>query len=434
VANRQLSADSILQTEQESNSFTLHPALRGIQLLLLATAMGAGGYARTALGPLQEAMRIALSLNDNEMALLQGAVVGIPVAIIAIPLGFLINRYSRVRLLFALIVLSAAGSLLTAFASSFTLLLLARCIAGVMGLATVPVVFSLLADLYAPVQRGRVMTVVFIGQVGGNSAAFALGGMLLAMTPAPDGWRWAMLWLTAPLVPVLLLMLAMREPPRRGLTIANPSARHVWHELQRHRGVIVPLVIGIILVETGIGAMLIWGAPMLSRCFDLPPDHVGTIMAAGMLASGILGPILGGLLADFCHRTGGPRRTSFALSALALLSAFASLFAFAPGIASASILLAVAMMTMLALAVMGEALFTIVIPNELLGVCMSVLVAANILFALAVAPVTVSLLSGAMGGLAMIGRALSIICVTTGLLAAVSFAFGQRHLSRAAIQ
>ena len=388
---------------------------RGYQLLLLAAAMGAGGYVRTAISPLQETMRIALSISDNHMALLQGPVIGIPITLAAVPLGLLIDRYSRVRLLSVLILLTLLASLFTAFASSFSLLLLARCLAGLTGLSTIPVVFSLLADLYEPAQRGRATTVVAIGQLGGISAAFALGGALLAMKGSdPDGWRWTMLWLTAPLVPAALLMLALREPIRRERAIANPSARQVWDELRHYRTVIGPLVVGVILVETAVGAMMIWAAPMLARVFGLQPDRVGSIMAMVTLVGGIVGPLVGGPVADLCQRAGGPRRTVSMLSGLALLVAD--------------------MTIMLAVAVMGMTLFTIVIPNEIRGLCMSAFVAANLLFVFAVAPVTVSLLSGAIGGLAMIGTALSVVCATSAALAAATFAFAMQTMPPVTLQ
>src|SRR4029453_11391681 len=101
------------------------------------------------------------------------------------------------------------GSLLTAAAANFGVLLVARCIAGMTGLAILPVVFSLLADLYPPAQRGFAMTVAIIGQVAGNSAAFALGGSFLTLTGDGDaGWRSAMYWLAVPMIPVLFLMFA----------------------------------------------------------------------------------------------------------------------------------------------------------------------------------------------------------------------------------
>jgi MFS family permease len=401
------------------------------QLLLLAAAMGAGGYIRTAVSPLQETIRIALALSDNQIALLQGPVIAVPVALAAIPLGLFIDRYSRRRLLIALTALSMIGSLCTACALNYTELLLARGLTGLTGLAIQPVVFSILADLYPATRRGRATTAVVIGQVAGNSAAFALGGVLIAMTGhAPDGWRWAMLWLIAPLAPVVLLMLTLREPERMGLVIERRGWQ-IWRELWRYRARIGPVVIGVILVEMAVGAMLIWAAPMFSRNFGLPPDHVGTIMAMGMLVSGILGPIVGGTLADLCNRTGGPSLTLYVLTGIALMGVPAGMFGCMPEVVSAGIVLVVDMTIMLAAALMAITLFNIVIPNELRGLCMAVLVAAILLCALGAAPLSVSVLAGAIGGLAKIGIALSIVCVTTSLLAAMAFVCGRRHFVRA---
>src|SRR5688572_30174124 len=89
---------------------------RSGQLVLLALAMALAGYVRTAVSPLQEAMRVALTLSDNQMAVLQGPIIGIPVVAASLPLGLLIDRYSRVRMLIALMLLSLGGSLLTAYA------------------------------------------------------------------------------------------------------------------------------------------------------------------------------------------------------------------------------------------------------------------------------------------------------------------------------
>ncbi len=77
---------------------------------------------------------------------------------------------------------------------------------------------------------------------------------------------------------------------------------------------------------------------------------------------------------------------------------------------------------------MGMALFTIVMPNELRGPSMSMQMAAIPFFALAVAPVTVSMLSGVLGGTAAIGQPLTIVCVTAFLLAAGAFALGRRYV------
>jgi MFS family permease len=291
-----------------------------------------------------------------------------------------------------------------------------------MAVAIQPVVFSLIADLYVPTQRGRVTTAVIIGQVAGIAAAFALGGMLLTLAGGSGAiWQKVMLWLTVPMIPMVFVTFYLREPPRTGQVIARPSGRQIWEELRLYWRVIGLLALGIILVETAVGGMLIWSAPMLSRKFGLAPDRVGAVMATGMLISGIIGPVAGGMLADLCQRTRGSRGATVAVAVVALVSAPVGLFPTVTGATYGSALLITEMTFMLAIAVMGMTLFIIVIPNELRGLCMSVLVAANLLVAFAVAPVAVSLLAQFMGGLPMIGKALSMLCICSSLLSAAAF-------------
>lgn len=402
-----------------------------LQMLMLAVAVLAATYARAAIGPLQEAMRGALALSDNQMGLLQGPLQAVPVMVGAIALGLLVDRYSRVRLLFIFAVFSMIGSFFTALASNFPLLAAARCLIGLTQTGVSTAAFSLLADFCTPERRGRGAMIVSVSQMGGNSAAFSLGGLLLAMTgPGPEGWRWTMFWMASPLVPVMFLMLAMREPPRTGQVIKNLSTHEAWPELWRYRAVIAPLLAGVVMAEIAFGAVYVWAAPALSRSFGLPPQRVGAIMGIGMVLSGVLGPIVGGPLADLCQRTGGPRRTISVLSGLALLAVPAGLFAFVPGVALACVLLVMFIVIVVATLVMGTALFTVVIPNELLGVCMGIMFALDTFFGFVLAPVAVSLLSGAMGGPAMIGKALALVGVGASVLGAAAFAFGRRYHSR----
>lgn len=178
------------------------------------------------------------------------------------------------------------------------------------------------------------------------------------------------------------------------------------------------------LVDT---ASIIWAAPTLARTFSLSSARVGAIMSLALLTAGLAGPLVGGALADLSQRTGGPRRTMACISALSVASAVAGLFAVMPGILSASVSLTVFMTTGIAISVTGAPIGTIVIPNELRGLYMAVLAAVSTPLCLGLAPVLVSLLSGAMGGPDMIGKALSIVCVTTSLASALTFALGRRH-------
>ena len=218
------------------------------------------------------------------------------------------------------------------------------------------------------------MMALSAGSIAGMSTAFALGGTLLAMSAAADsGWRWAMSWLSVPLIPIILVMLGLREPPRRGTVIARPSNRQAFAELWRYREVAIPIALGGVVAMIGDGAAMIWAAPTLSRQFKIPPDRVGALVATVLLVSGLVGPLVGGVLADICQRTRGPRRTMAAAAGLTLLSVPLGLFAVATHVQWFTVLFTAFMTIGVALNVMMPALTTIVIPNELRGVCMAVM-------------------------------------------------------------
>lgn len=325
------------------------------QLSVLLCCVLAANYARTALGPLQEAMGRDLALSDNQVALLQGPALAIPVVVGAIPLGFVIDRYSRARLLLFLAALDVAGSLLTGLVSSVAALFAARALVGLAATATFTAVLSVVADLFPAHQRGRANTVVSIAQIAGMSAAFALGGALLERGHAEShAWRWAMAEMSGPLVATAALALALREPPRSEVLAVGRSRGGDWQELWDVRGVLGPLLAGVVAVETALGAALTWAAPALSRSLALSPGRVGVVMATALTVSGILGPILGGTLADYCHRRAGVHLTMTVVACLAMAAAAAAVFPVMLDLDVAGGLLILFLLLISAACVMGE--------------------------------------------------------------------------------
>lgn len=397
------------------------------QLALLVSVGFGGIFSLSALGPLQETMTHALSLSDNEMALLQGPAMSLPTLLLMLPIGFTIDHYSRARILLICAVLSLIGSALTIVAPNLVALFAARATVGVAVTAMTIATYSLLADYYAPEQRGRAKAAVILGQYAGKSAAFALGGVLLAMYgPGPDAWRQAMMWLSIPPAIVCLLALTIREAPRTGTVIRNPSLKQTLHEIWRFRSVIVLLTLGVAIVDFPFVAALTWAAPVLSRNFSLSPDKVGGIIATILLVSGLCGPVIGGSLADWCQRTRRTRRNMLVLGSLMLISVPASLFAVVADLTLATVLLLLFVISSGAALSMGMTLFTVIVPNELRGVCLSILTMINLVFAGAMSPLAVSLLSQAMGGPTMLGKSLMVTCAIAGLISAAIFAFASR--------
>src|ERR1700748_252163 len=87
-------------------------------VLLLALILFGGATMRAVFGPLQEAAKIDLGLSDVAVSYLQGLASGAPVALIALPVAWVIDHGHRVRLLIALLMVCVIGTFWTAFADS----------------------------------------------------------------------------------------------------------------------------------------------------------------------------------------------------------------------------------------------------------------------------------------------------------------------------
>ena len=402
-----------------------------VQLGLLVLACTIAAFARIALGPVQETMRLSLGWSDNQFALLQGAASALPLGIAVIPLGLFIDRHSRVRFIIVCAIINLLATLGSA-TTNFWLLLCLRALLGVTAPAIVIATILLIADYFPAERRGRANMVMSVSYLAGFSAVYAMGGWLVVQIGGPESWRWTLVWLgVAMAVPTLALAL-LREParsgthPRHGGNVGD--GRRILSDLRdlwRHRMVMGPLLGGAAIVGIADGGWVL-STSVLRRDFGVTPDAAGATIATVTLVSGIAGPVVGGVLADWCVSRGGPRRTLLALGLLIVLSVPAGLFALAPDALSASRMLTLFLVAGSAANLAVVSLVTVVIPKHLHGLAISTLIATMLLAGASIAPLLVSGLSDAMGGPVMLGRAMAIVCVAGSLLAACVFLVGRK--------
>jgi MFS family permease len=399
----------------------------GREMLLIMLAAAAVSCLGGMLSPLQEPMRIALKLSDDQMALLQGFAASLPAAATAIPFGLAIDRYSRSRLIFAFVAIAMLCNAWLALATGFVGLLLAQMAAGPFRHGSTMAAESLIGDLYPPTQRGRASMALSIAQSAGSAIAFVFAGQLLReLAGGPNAWREAALGSAALMVPALALLLAMREPPRTEVVHEDTSAKQSFWELWEYRGRVGTLLVGFVLGEVAINSVSVWTAPTLSREFALTPTQIGDIASALLFGGGLIGAVAGGAMADFCQRSGKARRTMWVMVVLSMIIAPAGMFGLAPNLPLATILLGTYITVRSGLLVMTLALFTIVIPNEIRGLSLAISGAANVFVGSGVAPLAVSVLSDALGGGRMIGVALAIVSGAASAVCALVFLCGMR--------
>lgn len=383
-------------------------------LLLVALSIANAGAVRTVFSPVQEIARLALGLTDLQMSLVQGLAVSIPIALLAIPIGRLVDRSSRVRLLVALAACNALGTFLTATAPGFATLFVARMLVGLGALCSLPVAISIAADLSAVERRGRAILMLSLGQWIGIALAFALGGVLVGAAESAGGWFGLEPWRAVHVVfgiaavVVTFALMVLREPERLEVGgLEHPPLAQVMSELWSRRGYLVPLFVGQIGVVMADVAAGIWAAPVLTRDLGLSPEQFAGAMGAAMLIPGITGSIAGGLAADLglrSRRRGGVMYGAVVAAAVAIPT---SLFPLANGLGGFAGALGVFLFCGIIAGLITATVIATYIPNELRGVCLGAFVVISSVIGMGIAPSVVSLISTALGGEAHLAAALA---------------------------
>lgn len=412
---------------------TEHPPVLKTQLpllLLLSFTITVGLCLQGLFSPLQEAAKSEMGLSDRQLGLLQGVAVAVPLALLALPLGRLTDSGRRVPLLFALAAAWTAGTIGTAFAPEFWSLFAARMLAG-LGLLAIPVVISIGADLSTPETRGRSMFVLGVGKTIGQAAAFALGGAVFAWALSETGvfgltpWRAVHLVFGVASALLLIPLMTLKEPARHEVGLAGagggqalgPAMRAIWER----RAFLVPLYLGYAAVIMADVAAAVWAAPVLQRFYGQEPAEFAGWMGAVLLGSGVLGGLLGGVLADLGHRSkmrGGLMIGAVVAAALGVPAAAFSIMPSVPlfALALGALLLAGAVMGLITATAMA-----LVIPNEIRGVCLAFLMIIGGVVGFGIAPTLVTFGSDALGGEQHLAQALAIVGVTTSALSVIAF-------------
>jgi DHA1 family solute carrier family 18 vesicular amine transporter 1/2 len=248
---------------------------------------------------------------------------GVTLLAVSVPMGAVSDRVGRRLPLVGGMIALAAASALFAFARSLPWLFAARMVQGAADGVTWVVGFALIADLYGPDERGRVMGYV----MSGTSVALMVG-------PSLGGWLYALGGIALPFVFVAgvsllcaggfaLIRLEKAVPVA---PVATLRAVPVWSVLQ------APLVAVCAAYVVVIGATLAMLEPVLPLFFNrrlaLSPVQIGLLFgaAAGAL---IVMPIVYGPLVD----KWGSRR--LVRLGLVLTAAWMPMLATAVGIKSA---------------------------------------------------------------------------------------------------
>jgi MFS family permease len=271
------------------------PAASWYALLVLTFINIFGFMDRIALSILMEAIKLDLHLSDQQLGLLSGIAFALFYAILGIPLAWVADRYSRVKLIAACLALWSAMTAASGLAKNYPQLFLARMGVGIGEAGCVPPAHSLIGDYFPREKRA-----LGISLFNAGAAVGVAGGMFfIGMLGESLGWRVSMQIVGLMGLPLALLtIVSLREPPRPKTEAAKESAFQSISALLKRRA-FVNLAIAFALGQVCTDGTSQWIPTYLIRSFGMGMAEIGAWIGAITAAFGVLGVISGGLLASF---------------------------------------------------------------------------------------------------------------------------------------
>lgn len=281
---------------------------------------------RTIVGIIGQAIKVDLKITDTQLGLLGGMAFAILYTVLGVPIARAAERFNRVTIISAALVVWSAFTVACGFAGSFLGLLATRVGVGVGEAGCSPPAHSLISDYYEPRRRASALSVYAFGIPLGGMIGAVAGGWLAKTV----GWREAFMVVGAPgVVLALLVKLVVREPPRgasealerptgpedvaahaveappRGHWLAG-EVSELWIVTRQLFGSwpVLNMILGITLTSVGGYGIGQFAAPYFNRAFGLDYATVGLIF--GIIGGGStgLGTLAGGFISDRASRRG----------------------------------------------------------------------------------------------------------------------------------
>ena len=262
---------------------------------------------------LVEPIKQDFNLTDSQIALLGGAAFSIFYAIMALPIGYAVDRYKRTKVLGTGIFLWSLMTALAGLANSFGKLFGARIGVAVGEAVMAPISVSLVSDSFPENKQGKPMGIITAGVYIGIGITLLGGGFLIDYLTSIGGITLPLIGYLKPWqatfmivgIPGLVLAIAafyLKEPRRIEEQVDSNhlvDKKNVFLHLKEHRKTLIPMFGGLIFMALIFYSFSFWAPTMMIRTFDISLTEVGFILGMITIISSITGTIIAGSAVDY---------------------------------------------------------------------------------------------------------------------------------------
>lgn len=273
---------------------------RRLTLGFLTAIYTVGFLDRQILSILQEPIKRDLQLTDSHLALLTGTTFALFYVFAGVPLGRLVDRTKRTRVIAVCLALWSATTALCGAAQQFWQLTLCRMGVGIGEGGCNPAAHSMISDLYPPARRSGALAIYGSGVNLGILIGFMAGGLLVEKL----SWRWALILAGLTGLVLALAFQRMIPEPARAASRDTPSARNqnvsvkdiarlFWSDRA-----LLQLMVAMAFIGVATYGITMWSASIMIRSYGASIREAGVWLAISIGIGGIVGTMVTGFLAD----------------------------------------------------------------------------------------------------------------------------------------
>jgi len=284
------------------------PEYAWVLLAFLTIAYISSFIDRYILGLLIDPIKADTGATDTQMGLLSSAFTWV-YAVAALPLGFLVDRRTRTKLVAIGVFLWSAATVWTGLAKSFVQLFAARMGVGIGEAVLSPAAFSMIGDSFPKERRGLPIAVYSMALVIGASIANLLSGFILKWAASVGTvvlplfgeiatWQFIFLIVGFPGFLIALVFLFLREPPRIESSPREGASLGDAFEWIFTRAPVFLTFVSIFMCMVAIAYGQFFNAAMFSRTWGWETSNYAIINGLSILAISPLTYIFAGRLSD----------------------------------------------------------------------------------------------------------------------------------------
>ena len=287
---------------------------------------------RVVISPLFPLIKEEFSLSDSQLGLLN-TVVLITIAVLAMPLSYLIDRWRRGKMMSLMAILWSAASIVSGIAGNFAVLLTGRAFLGVAEASYNSAGQAMIMATIKKHLRTTVTGLLYTGMTLGMAGGMALGGLL----GATYGWRLSLILMAIPgiIFGILAWFIPDYKNQPRNITTQGHSTANNFKSTMimifKNKTVMV-LVVSYAMVNFLIYTIVSWLPTYLIRFGGMNIATAGSVTGI-VLLTGLIAMPAGGWLGDIAARRSAKTKILIIIVAVILAvvaNSIAVLFTFWP--------------------------------------------------------------------------------------------------------